>query len=206
MARRTRARVRKTPSKQPKALPRPPKAPGYNTDLFPNHRAIRRALRRLGYKVNLVNARVPSGVARQFQKDFNLCAINGHPDWGVLKIDRIVGKRTLIALEIALGYAQKMSAQKGVSTEAFWQELCRGLRPAKPKPGPVGKGKLFVELLGMGIGRLRRTEGDLRVRVEELARKGNLLFAKVTIPKQATYSGDHTPRWYPAIARPSKRA
>jgi hypothetical protein len=192
-------RVRK--KKTPKALPVPSQKSGYNTELFPNPRSVRRALKRLGYKVNLVNTAVPSGIARQFQKDFNLCVMNKHIQGEVLKIDRIMGPRSLNALERALGFAQKVSAQKGMSTEQFWQNLCRAVAPKKPKPGPVGKGKIFVELLGNGVGRLRRPDGTLRVRVEELARKGNLLFAKITIPKQAEHEGDSHPRWVPAIAR-----
>lgn len=200
MARRIRAR--KTSS--PKGLPKPPQKEGYNTELFPNHRAVRRALKRLGYKVNLVNTPVPSGIVRQFQKDFNLCVLNVRKDWTMLKIDRIAGPKTLRALEQALGYAQKMSAQNAVPTAQYWQKLCKGLRPKKPKPGPVGKGKVFVELLGNGIGRLRHAEGDLRVYIQELARKGSLLFAKITIPKQDKHDGDKTPRWVPAIARPGQ--
>lgn len=199
MARRIRARKQKAPHSP---TPRPAQKDGYNTELFPNPRAVRRALKRLGYKISLVNTKVPGAIVRQFQKDFNLCA---HAQgWEILKIDHIAGAQTLRALEIALTYAKKIAAQKSVSVNRFWQQRCKSLSPKKAKKDE-GKGKFFVELLGNGIGRLRRAEGDLRVRVEELARKGRLLFAKVTIPKQATHDGDRNPRWYPAIARPSQR-
>ena len=179
---------------------------GYNTKLFPNHRSVRRALRSLGYKVNLANTKTPSGVIRRFQKDYNICSIKRHPAWGVLKIDSIAGFHTLNAIEIALNFALKHAAKQGTVAHEFWQQLCRKLRPKKkPKPGPVGKGRHFVELIGEGIGRLRRPGIDFRVRVLELARKGSLLFAKVTIPSQVTHPGDKTPRWFPAIARPSRR-
>lgn len=194
------ARRRKR-SKKPSLRKAPAKTLAYNVELFPNFRSIRRALKRLGYKVSLMNAKVPSALIRQFQRDFNLVALDGHPDWGILKIDRVMGARTLIALEIALAYAQKMAAKKDVSVAQFWRTLARALQPKKPKQGPVGSGKMFVEILGFKMGRLRRGKDDLRVRIEDLARKGNLLFAKVTIPKQATHAGDRHPRWYPAIAR-----
>ena len=209
-----RARPKKLPA--PKATP-PKKAPdvkntppntsrdpkGYNTKLFPNHRSVRRALRRLGYKVNLANVKTPSGIVRRFQKGYNICSIKRHPAWGVLKIDGVAGMHTLNALEIALNFSLKHAAKQGTVAHKFWQDLCRKFRPnKKPKRGPVGKGRHFVELIGGGIGRLRRPGIDFRVRVHELARKGSLLFAKVTIPSQDAHSGDKTPRWYPAIARP----
>lgn len=209
-----RARPKKLPAPAPKPAPQvpaskkpPPNTSGdpksYNTKLFPNHRSVRRALRRLGYKVGLANAKPPSGVTRKFQKDYNICSIKRHPAWGILKIDSIAGIHTLNALEIALSFSLKHAAKQGTVAHEFWQKLCRKLRPKKkPKPGPVGKGRHFVELIGEGIGRLRRPGIDFRVRVHELARKGSLLFAKVTIPSQVAHPGDKTPRWYPAVTRP----
>jgi len=175
---------------------------GYNAKLFRNHRSVRRALLRLGYKVNLANVKAPAGIIRRFQKDYNICSIKRHPAWGVLKIDSVPGAHTLNALEIALSFALKNSAKQGVTSNDFWQKLCRKLRPKKAqKPGPVGKGRQYVLLVSKGIGRLKRPGKDLRVRVEDLARKGSLLFARVTIPNQDGHPGDKRPRWYPAIAR-----
>jgi hypothetical protein len=214
MARRTRQRRKKLPEPKPvppKKTPGAKKSPpntsgdpkGYNAKLFPNHRSVRRALRRLGYKVNLANVKTPSGIVRRFQKGYNICSIKRHPAWGLLKIDGVAGVHTLNALEIALNFSLKHAAKQGTVAHKFWQDLCRKLRPKKKrKRGPVGKGRHFVELIGGGIGRLRRPGIDFRVRVQELARKGSLLFAKVTIPSQAAHPGDKTPRWYPAIARP----
>ncbi len=214
MARRARPKKLPAPKPAPKPAPASKNPPpntsgnpkGYNTKLFPNHRSVRRALRRLGYKVGLSNVKAPTGVIRRFQKDYNICSIKRHPAWGVLKIDSIAGIHTLNALEIALNFALKHAAKQGTVAHEFWQELCRKLRPKKkkPKPGPVGKGRHFVELIGEGIGRLKRPGIDFRVRVLELARKGSLLFAKVTIPSQVAHPGDKTPRWFPAIARPKR--
>lgn len=209
MARRARS-SKKSPTPKPAAKGSPPNTSGdpkgYNTKLFPNHRSVRRALRRLGYRVNLANAKAPSGIVRRFQKGYNICSIKRHPAWGILKIDGVPGVHTLNALEIALNFSLKHSAKKGTTSHEFWQNLCQKLRPKKkPKRGPVGKGRHFVELLGEGIGRLKRPGVDFRVRVHELARKGSLLFAKVTIPSQAAHRGDKTLRWYPAIARPARR-
>ncbi len=190
-----RRRVKKT------TVPQAPKPNGYNQELFPNHRAIRRALKRLGYKINLVNLPVPDVTARQFQKDYNLCVIKLHPDWGILKIDRAMGPKTLFALERVLAFSQKMAAQHGVSVDQFWQSHVIKCKPMKPKQGPVGKGKAFVEILGNKMGRLRRVDGDFRVYIEKLAKKGKLLFAKVTIPPQVDHRGDRVAKWYPAIAR-----
>ena len=187
---------------------------GYNTLLYPNHRAIRKALRHLGYQLSPTNSKPPSIIVRQFQKHYNFCSISRFHKWGGLKIDGKAGKHTLNALEIALKWATKRGTAKGKSPAHVWRHTCNRSRPGKGKfPGmphgkphgkpPKKKQPEFVEIRGKNIGKLRRPGMDYRVFVKQLARKGDMLFAKVTIPPQLGLpSGKHGAKWYPAIFKP----
>jgi hypothetical protein len=189
--------------KHPENISGDPK--GYNTQLFPNHRAVRRALRRLGYHLSLANIKVPRPIARHFQKDFDFCSVKRHRNWGVVKIDGMMDKPDLNALEIALNFALKQSAARNVPAGVFWQRNCSMMRPKKRPPhrGPVGKGKAFIEMWSRHAGTLKRPgKEDVRVQILRLAKKGKRLLAQAKIPLQAGHEGDLTPRWYLAIWRP----
>jgi len=182
---------------------------GYNTKIFPNFRAVRKAFRRLGYETDMANASVPSSIVRQFQRGYNHCSIKGHPAWGILRIDgKIDGKdgaHTLNALEIALGYALKNAPSQNQPVGAWWQKHCAQHHPKRSEDeiGPVGHGKRYVELINKHAGRLRRVgQTDVRVVVHQLARKGSVLFALSSIPPQTDVPmGDRQKHWYPAIYR-----
>lgn len=181
---------------------------GYNRKLFPTARAVRRALRRLGYKVMLTNTAAPAMVVRQFQRHYNHCSIKRFPKWGSLKVDGVAGKHTLNAIEIALTWSRKSARKHGGTAAHRWQKMCRRLRPPRMSPkkkGPKRKPKHgeFVEVMGKGRGKLRRPGMDYRVYINKLAKKGNLLFAQVRFPPQmGLLKGKHGLHWYPAIVRP----
>jgi len=75
---------------------------GYNTALFPDHRAVRKALRSIGYDAPDENKLAPSGAVMNFQVDYNTASQESFQDArGTLVLDGIPGKYTLRALELA---------------------------------------------------------------------------------------------------------
>lgn len=181
---------------------------GYNTKLFPNSRAVRKALRHLGYKVSLTNTPPPKVIVRQFQKHYNHCAIKRFHKWGSLKVDGIAGRNTLNAIEIAMTFARKRGRAHGGEAAHHWQKLCARHRPGRHKrhhgTKPRPHRPEFVEVMGKGVGKLRRPGLDYRVYIHKLAKKGDLLFAQVRIPPQVGLpKGRPGMRWYPALVKPS---
>ena len=181
---------------------------GYNATLFPNFRSVRKALRRLGYKTSMANAKAPASIVRHFQRDYNHCSIDAHPSWGVVRIDGKIdgkdGRHPLNALEIALGYALRKAPETKALVGAWWQKYCavHHRKRAEQRTGPVGEGKRYIEMINSDAGTLRRPGNDLRVVIHDLARKGKVLFALASIPPQADrLRGDKQQHWYPAIYR-----
>ncbi len=181
---------------------------GYNAKLFPNFRAVRKALRRLGYKTSMANAKAPASVVRQFQRDYNHCSIDAHPSWGVVRIDGKIdgrdGRHTLNALEISLSYALREAPGVPSPVGAWWQKYCAAHRKKRKgdRRGPVGEGKRYVEMINRHAGTLRRPGNDLRVVIHDLARRGKVLYALTSIPPQTDRPrGSKEQRWYPAIYR-----
>jgi hypothetical protein len=75
---------------------------GYNTEMYPDPKSVRRGLDFLGYDMPIVNVPPPDDAVGAFQEDWNEAVASGFAGaTGKLSVDRVPGKYTLRALEIA---------------------------------------------------------------------------------------------------------
>lgn len=169
---------------------------GYNTSMFNTDRAVKTALRRLGYGVS-PTVDIPGSTILRFQHDYNKCA-DRFGKWGKTDTTSMLDKHTLNAIETALRWSEKSEKRHGTPSANSWQSLCKNLdhlgcgksRRYSAAPAPdleVSPDETrYVEILPNGNGKLRSTASDraLRANVMDYERHGDVIFAVVVLPPQ----------------------
>ena len=86
----------------PSAPPNPYGQVGYNTELFPDPKSVRKTLNYLGYEMFVFDKPPPKSLVQKFQRHYNMATERKYKDAkGILVDDGIPGKKTLRALERA---------------------------------------------------------------------------------------------------------
>jgi len=181
---------------------------GYNTQMFPNNRAVCRAFRILGYTVSSSRSKISKRIVVQFQKDYNKCSCKFNK-WGHIEINGQLNKETLNAVEIALRWTKKQAKKEGLPEPVTWQNLCKKIGDGrgysatdKEKSEEKEKATNYIEVLPNGQAKLRNIYNDraLRADILDFEKHGPVIMAVAILPPQADLpNGKNNPITCPCV-------